>query len=220
MFIRMLLLTIFSFSLYSAPKKIIAAAYESKTYKRPTIVLDAGHGGIDRGAKIKYPYLEEKRLTLSLTLLAKRQLEQMGYKVILTRAKDYFVPLKKRVSYANNLNAEMFISIHFNSCPNKQAHGVEVYYYNSQENKKRAKSSKNLAQSTLTTICKKTNAKSRGVKNGRFVVIKETKMPAVLIEVGFLTNPQERDNIRKKVYLEKVSKGISEGVDNFIKKYV
>ena len=220
MFLRIFLFASFFLSLYSAPKKIIASAYESKTYKRPTIVLDAGHGGLDRGAKIKYPYVEEKKLTLSLTLLAKKELEKLGYKVILTRSKDYFIPLKKRVDYANSLDAEMFISIHFNSFPNNEAHGIEIYYHNSQENKQKAKSSKNLAQSTLSQICKKSNAKSRGVKNGRFVVIKDTKMPAILIEAGFLTNPQERDNIRKQIYLEKISYGIAQGIENFIKKFV
>ncbi|NGX28706.1 MAG: N-acetylmuramoyl-L-alanine amidase AmiC [Candidatus Anoxychlamydiales bacterium] len=208
-----------SLNLYSVPQKMLAAAYKNKTIQRPTIVLDAGHGGRDQGAKIKYPYLEEKRLTLSAVLYTKKYLEQLGYKVVLTRAKDYFVPLKKRVSLANSNNAEIFVSIHFNSCPNKIAHGIEVYYFNSQENKIRARNSMNLANCILSDVIKKTQAKSRGVKRGQFCVVRETNMPAILLEAGFLTNPQERDNIRKKLYLEKISLGVANGIESFIKKY-
>ena len=217
---RAFLLLCFSFfSLYAAPKKIAAAAYTNKTIKRPVIVLDGGHGGLDKGAKIKYPYIEEKRLTLATVLLTKAHLERMGYKVILTRSKDYFVPLKKRVSFANSAKAELFISVHFNSCPNKTAHGIEVYYFNSRANKVRAKNSRNLARSILSFLCQKTKARSRGIKDGKFCVIRDTKMPAILIEAGFLTNPHERDNIRKKTYQDKISIGIAEGIENFIKKY-
>ncbi|NGX63660.1 MAG: N-acetylmuramoyl-L-alanine amidase AmiC [Candidatus Anoxychlamydiales bacterium] len=220
MILRLLLIFIaVSINLSAAPQKVLAVAYKNKTIQRPIIILDAGHGGLDKGAKIQYPYLEEKRLSLSLTLLAKKYLEQLGYKVILTRAKDYFVPLKKRVEFANEAKAEIFVSIHFNSCPNKTAHGIEIYYHNSLENKVKAKTSLNLAQCILSDIIKKTKARSRGVKKGKFCVIKDTKMPAILIEAGFLTNPQERDNIRKTIYLDKISLGIAEGVESFINKY-
>lgn len=219
MIYRLFFLLFFISSLYSAPQKMVAAAYKNKTIKRPVIVLDAGHGGRDEGAKIRYPYLEEKRLTLSATLYAKKYLEQLGYKVILTRDKDFFIPLQKRADMANSAKAEIFVSIHFNSCPNKIAHGIEIYYHNSSENKPKAKSSQNLASCVLSDVIKKTNARSRGVRRGKFHVIRETKMPAILVEAGFLTNPQERDNIRKPAYLEKISLGIAQGIESFIKKY-
>jgi len=220
MFNRIFFLLFFiCINLYSAPQKIVAAAYSNKTVARPVIVLDAGHGGRDEGAKIKYPYLEEKKLTLSATLFAKKYLEQLGYKVVLTRAKDYFVPLQKRADIANTAKAEIFVSIHFNSCPNKIAHGIEIYYHNSLENKARSKNSQNLASCVLGDVIKKTNARSRGVRKGKFCVIRETKMPAILVEAGFITNPQERDNIRKPAYLEKISLGIAQGIESFIKKY-
>jgi len=220
MFFRFFIFFIFAFiNLYSAPKEVLAATYKNKTIKRPLIVLDAGHGGLDKGAKIKYPYLEEKRLTLSAILITKKYLEQLGYKVVLTRVKDYFVPLTKRVDFANNSNAEIFISVHFNSCPNKTAHGIEIYFCNNKENKTRTTNSRNLAHCVLTDVVKSTSAKSRGIKRGQFCVIRETKMPAILIEAGFLTNPQERDNIRKKPYLEKISLGIAQGIEDFIQKY-
>jgi N-acetylmuramoyl-L-alanine amidase len=215
-----LLLLTTAFSVFSAPQKMLAYAYSNKTIKKPTIVLDAGHGGIDKGAKIKYPYVEEKRLTLSTVLTAKKYLEQLGYRVILTRSKDLFVPLKRRVDFANNAKAELFVSVHFNSCPNKIAHGIEIYFHNSLENKRKAKTSQNLAYCILSDVVKKTTAKSRGVKKGKFCVVRDTKMPSILIEAGFLTNPNERDNIRKGPYLNKISLGIAQGVDNFVKKYL
>lgn len=220
MFFRFVLISVFAFiNLFSLPKDILAAAYKSKTIKKPLIVLDAGHGGLDRGAKIKNPYLEEKRLTLSTIKATKKYLEQLGYKVMMTRSKDYFVPLAKRADIANNSNGEIFVSVHFNSCPNMIANGIEVYFFNSSDNKSRTKNSRNLAHCVLTDVCKNTNAKSRGIKKGQFCVIRETKMPAILIEAGFLTNPQERNNLRKSPYLEKIALGIVEGIENFIKKY-
>ena len=80
---------------HSSPNKILAATYKNKMIKRPVIILDAGHGGLDKGAKIRYPYVEEKRLALSAILLTKKYLEQLGYKTILTRSKDYFVSLNQ-----------------------------------------------------------------------------------------------------------------------------
>lgn len=220
MLFRFLFILIFALAnLHSSAKEIVGSTYNSKIIKKPIIVLDAGHGGLDRGAKIKYPFVEEKRLTLSAIRFTKKYLEQLGYRVVLTRAKDYFVPLTKRVDLANNANGEIFVSVHFNSCPNNTANGIEIYFYNSNENKSRTKNSKNLAHCVLTDLVKNTNAKSRGIKKGQFCVIRETKMPAILIEAGFLTNPEERDNIRKTPYLEKISLGIAEGIENFIQKY-
>lgn len=219
MFFRFAFFFIFAFVNLHSSSNLIAAAYKNKVVKKPLIVLDAGHGGLDKGAKIKNPFVEEKKQTLLVVCVAKKYLEQLGYRVALTRSKDYFVPLGKRVDIANNANSELFISVHFNSCPNKTADGVEIYFFNSAENKSRTKNSKNLAHCVLTDICKNTNARSRGVKKANFRVIRDTKMPAILIEAGFLTNPRERDNIRKPQYLEKIALGIAQGIEDFIQKY-
>jgi N-acetylmuramoyl-L-alanine amidase len=205
---------IFPFIL-SASKPIVGAIYEN--IKKPLIVLDAGHGGLDEGAKIRYPYCEEKKLTLTTALLTKKYLEQMGYRVRLTRYRDFYVPLQKRVLIANDANAEIFVSIHFNSCPNSSASGIEIFYHDSKENKKKSLSSQKLAKVVLNKTVFRTNAVSRGIKKGNLVVNKDTDMPSILIEGGFLTNPKERDSIRKVSYLEKMAKGISEGIDRFFK---
>jgi N-acetylmuramoyl-L-alanine amidase len=203
--------------IFSNPKKIVAAAYKNKMIKPPVVVLDAGHGGLDFGTKVKYPLVQEKRLCLTTTLLAKKYLEQMGYHVVLTRSKDYAISLQKRVDMANGIKPDLFVSIHFNSCPKQEPNGIEIFYFNSQNNKNKTKLSKSLATDVLYSVIDKTKAKNRGVKTADLFVIRDTNIPAVLIEGGFLTNANERDNLRKNSYLEKIALGIANGVDKFIK---
>lgn len=184
---------------------------------KPTIIIDAGHGGPNIGAKVKRPlYVEEKRLTLSTALLAKRYLEELGYRVIMTRKKDIFIPLQERVNMANKYHPEIFVSIHFNSCPDNEIRGVEVFYSDA-SSQRRLRSSKKLAERILSRVLFKTKAQSRGVKRANFLVIRDTKMPAVLVEGGFLTNSEELCLIKDKVYLEKIAKGIAEGIDRFFR---
>jgi N-acetylmuramoyl-L-alanine amidase len=184
---------------------------------KPLVVLDAGHGGWDRGAQVSSPHCEEKKMTLLTAQLTKKYLEQLGYQVILTRARDFYLPLSQRVSIANRSKAEIFISLHFNSCPNKSARGIEVYYCNLKNNVKKTKISRKLARSVLRDSSRRTNFLARSIKSANFVVIKETKMPAILVEGGFLTNLQERQILRKRETLDTLAKGIAEGVDKFFR---
>lgn len=192
----------------------------SQGYAKPTkgyrsvIVIDAGHGGLDLGTKANRPYCEEKRAALSTALLAKKYLDQLGYRVILTRATDVFIPLAMRVKKASPARASLFISVHYNSSPNTKAHGVEVFYCDKHN---KVTSSKKLAKTVLQGVVKRTQAKSRGVKQGNFYVIRETKIPAVLLEGGFISNSQERSKLKKREYLDKIARGIAEGVDHYFK---
>lgn len=183
-------------------------------HAKPLIILDPGHGGTDEGAKIHY--FMEKRLTLMTTLLVRKYLEEMGYRVIMTRSKDVFIPLHRRVSIANKTKAVLFASVHYNSSPSTEAHGIEIFYHNGSDTK-RAKESKKLATSVLTELVSSTTAYSRGVKSGNFHVIRETSMPAILVEGGFMTNNEERTNLRDKSYLEKIANGIAIGIDKYLK---
>jgi N-acetylmuramoyl-L-alanine amidase len=194
-----------------------AAARSAKVSSRalkPLIILDSGHGGSDEGAKVRK--LQEKRLTLLTTLYAKRYLEEMGYRVILTRSKDVYVSLPKRVQVANKAKGALFVSIHFNSAKNTLAEGVEIFYYKDKSGSRMEKSRK-LADATLKKILLETGATSRGLKIGNFHVIRETAMPAILVEAGFMTNYTEWELLRKKSYLEKIAKGVAEGVDKYLK---
>ena len=192
-----------------------------RTYKlsvpqhaKPLIILDAGHGGTDEGAKIHY--FMEKKLTLMTTLLLRKHLNEMGYRVIMTRSKDVFIPLNRRVSIANKTKAVLFVSVHYNSSPSPDAHGIEVFYHSGSDHKK-AQQSRALGSSILKELIGQTHALSRGVKNGNFHVIRETSMPAVLVEGGFMTNIEERSNLRDKKYLDQIAKGVALGIDKYIK---
>ena len=216
--------SVFIFLLLIFPLSASTPSYAYKpirTYKislpqhaKPLIILDPGHGGSDEGAKVHY--FMEKRVTLMTTLLLRKYLDEMGYRVIMTRSKDVFIPLHRRVSIANKTKAVLFVSVHYNSSPSTEAHGIEVFY-NGSGDQKRVQQSKKLAASVLGELKTQTQALSRGVKNGNFHVIRETTMPAILVEGGFMTNPDERTQLRDKRYLEKIAKGIALGIDKYLK---
>jgi len=187
---------------------------DSQVSVKPLIVLDAGHGGADEGAKV-YSF-QEKKVTLLTTLLTKKHLEELGYRVMLTRNRDFYVSLPKRVSVANKAKASLFVSIHFNACKSIEARGIEVFYYNADQ-MWRCRASQRLAGFILHRVISQTDGISRGVKQGNFHVIRETDMPAVLVEGGFITNQAERDKLKDRSYLDRIAAGIAEGVDKYLK---
>lgn len=188
--------------------------------KKPlaTIILDVGHGGTDLGARAQPPYCEEKKICLQTAKVVKKLLTRLGYHVVMTRETDAFVSLPKRVEIASQASGDLFVSVHFNSTRNPTAHGIEVFYYDNRENRVRASSSKKLAEAVLKKVINQTSAVTRGVKKGNFYVIRETTMPAILVEGGFISNPEERAQLRTREYQEKIALGIAEGIDQFMKK--
>ncbi len=183
------------------------------------IILDPGHGGHDMGTQsISKPRYQEKSFNLVTANLVRRYLQQAGYNVVMTREDDTFISLEKRAEMANELTPDLFISIHYNSAPSAEAKGIEVFYFNSKENKSRTQKSKKAAQEVLKKVLKNTSANSRGVKNGNFLVIRETKVPAILIEGGFLSNEEDLQNIKDPDYLKKLAWGIAKGVEDYLKK--
>lgn len=178
----------------------------------PIIVLDAGHGDNDPGAH--NALCKEKNLTLKTALLTKAELVKMGYRVVMTRARDEFVNLKKRAQIANVLKSQVMVSIHYNSAPNKKAHGIEIFYP-VKAKPWREKRSKLLAQTILRKMLVNTNANSRGIRKGNFCVIRETNMPAVLIECGFITNDKECRKMIKPEYQRVLAKSIAQGLDEY-----
>lgn len=182
----------------------------------PLVIVDPGHGGKDNGtASIKGPKYYEKDLALSTSMHVAEYLRMLGFKTLMTRSIDEFIELKDRAQLANTKKPIAFVSIHFNSAPSKEAAGVEVYYYNSEKDKPRAKNSKLLAAKVLEGILAYTKAKSRGVKHGNFLVIRETDVPAIIVEGGFMTNEEEMQKIRDAAYLKKMAYGIAQGVKKF-----
>jgi N-acetylmuramoyl-L-alanine amidase len=180
---------------------------------KPVIILDPGHGGNDEGAKVGQ--FIEKKITLKLAQITKQALEFRGYKVCMTRSKDEYISLADRVDMASVVKAKLFLSLHCNSSPvNKDVHGVEIFYHEGKD-ASRQKASKRLASQALHCFLQQTGAHSRGVKKGNFYVIRETSMPSILIEIGFLTHSDERLRLNDSVYLEKIAHGIATSVDRF-----
>lgn len=183
------------------------------------ITIDPGHGGKDAGAlSLSKPVTNEKTLNLDAARLVQTNLRRKGFETTMTRKDDTFISLDGRASQANEEKADYFISVHFNSAPAPKAHGVEVFYYESKENPERSKASKALAQAVLDRIIETTGAKSRGVKHGNFAVIRKTKMPAILVEGGFMTHEEEMTKLRDPAYLQKIANGISQGIEEYQKK--
>lgn len=184
----------------------------------PLIIIDPGHGGEDQGTlSLIKPAYQEKFLTLATANLLKGYLQKLGYRTKMTRTEDVFISLPLRSKIANDANAALFVSVHYNSAPSKEAHGIEVFYYKSETDQKRMNASKDLATEVLGQIIAMSKAKSRGVKAGNYAVIRETKIPAILVEGGFLTNAEELEKIKDPQYLKVLAWGIAQGVDRYIK---
>jgi N-acetylmuramoyl-L-alanine amidase len=179
------------------------------------IVIDPGHGGHDEGTVNKAMGLVEKKLNFKTSQLVFQQLKKQGIAALLTRTKDIFIDLDERASFANRARARLFVSVHHNSAPNKKAEGVEIYYCEDPSNRWRSAQSKHLAQLILRRMPKQTPL--RGVRPASFRVIRCTKMPAVLVECGFVTNLQEARRLRNPQYTEQVAQAISAGIRDYLR---
>ena len=167
------------------------------------IVLDAGHGGDQPGCVIKGA--TEKDITMSIVLLLQEKLESEGAAVVLTRSTDRDVSLLDRAEIANNAGANYFISIHCNSYEeDSSVKGFECYYYQSAEGE-------NLAES-ITSSAENHSISTRKVNEESYAVLRETAIPAVLIEVGFLTNTDERGKLLSPEYQELLVEAIAGGI--------
>lgn len=171
------------------------------------IFLDAGHGGKDPGAIGNG--LQEKNITLPITLKIGETLEKYGIKVAYSRTADTFVGLSERAKKANNVNANIFVSIHCNSATNTTARGVETYSYpGSVRGVKLAKTIQN------SIVSAKIFSHNRGIKTANFAVLRETKMPSVLVELGFISNSQDAQLLKSKQ--DEICKAVAKGILNYL----
>ena len=191
---------------------LAAGSRNAKKGNGHLIVIDPGHGGFDVGATAHN--LEEKALALRTAVLVKRYLSSMGYRVILTRSRDVFIPLKKRTAIANDTKSKLLVSLHYNAFKSANVKGIEIYYYE-KGSKWRSSNSKKLAQNVLSRMVEHTGASSRGVKRGNFHIVREATMPAILIEGGFITHPEESERLHDQKYLNQIAQAIAEGIDKY-----
>lgn len=176
----------------------------SDTESKKRIMLDPGHGGHDSGAAANG--LLEKNVVLDISRKTQSILEQHGYTVKLTRNDDVFLSLEERVALANSWGADQFISIHANGYPDPGANGIETYYHPS------SPAGKTIATSIQTGLINETNSVNRGVKEETFYVLRNSKMPASLVEVGFITNQSEASKLADDSYREQLANAIAKGI--------
>ena len=214
------------------------------------VVIDAGHGGKDDGAS-GLKKLKEKNLNLSVSLKLGKLINQMkGVRVYYTRKTDVFVPLAERAQYANNVKADLFISVHTNASENRDARGTEVYTFSPtsstvamrenavmelEDNYKkkydgfdpnRSESyiqwdlvasdfgysglSKSFASYISDRLSKNCPLQNRGIRQAGFWVLKYSNMPGVLVEIGYVSNPEEEKWLRKETSHDALAKSIYE----------
>lgn len=176
------------------------------------IALDPGHGGIDAGA-ISSRGTREKEINLDVALRLKKRLEEAGARVIMTREDDSYLGLYERAAVVNRFNGVLAISLHVNSHNNSKLRGVEVYYHPDRP------SSRKLAEALFASIPESTGLTPRAIKASKELVFaRETQMPSVLVEMGFLSNRQEEDLFRKSEFREKLAAGLFQGILNYLAK--
>lgn len=171
------------------------------------IVIDAGHGGAEPGAMRAGIY--EKDITIAVAQRVKRNLQRAGISVVMTREGDESVSLKQRTVITNEVNPDAFVSIHINSSESPLPTGLETYYYTPQ--------SKELAESIHTKLVNYINSPDRKIRTARFYVIRNTQVPAILAEIGYISNDGERYELLSDERQDATAKAISEGIINFLK---
>jgi N-acetylmuramoyl-L-alanine amidase len=182
-----------------------ADAAQAQTTRFTTIVIDPGHGGFDRGG-IPGQRVPEKTMTLDVSQRLKPLLERAGYRVIMTRDSDVFIPLGTRVAIANAQHDAIFVCVHFNSATRAGANGIETYFYSAE--------SAPLAASIQSSVVRSAGTENRGVRRRGYFVLRRTSIPAVLVECGFLTNPTEAQETQSATYRQQLAQSIARGILN------
>jgi N-acetylmuramoyl-L-alanine amidase len=189
------------------PAVIRARSTPTRQSTRPStiVVIDAGHGGFDRGG-IRGQRVAEKTMTLDVAQRLQQVLQASGYRVVMTRDSDVFVPLPTRVAIANSFPNAIFICIHFNSASRRGANGIETYFY--------SRESLPLASAVHYYVSRGAPSFNRGMRRRGYYVLRKTNVPAVLVECGFLTNPTEAQYAQSVSYRQQLAEEIAHGIRN------
>ncbi len=168
-----------------------------------TVVVDAGHGAHDPGARA-VSGSREKVLALDTSLRLAKILRSKGLKVIETRTTDQFIPLSRRAEISNRTGNAIFVSVHYNWSRRRGANGIEIYYLNPR--------SRRLAANVLKETMRGYSTTNRGVKTARFHVLRKNKRPAILCELGFLSNPKDNSQVQKPAIRQRLAERIAAGI--------
>ena len=183
-----------------------------------TIVVDAGHGGKDPGAVSGST--KEKDVNLQTSFKLRDALLSQGFNVIMTRETDDFIDLYSRPRIANENNADLFISLHANATLSTSIKGLEILYCPSYDSDKKIDDQFPFAEFVYDSILEQTGREGRGIiKRSELVVLRETEMPAILVETGYMTNPEELALVVSDHYQNQVVQGIVNAVERYFNEY-
>ncbi|HHV99573.1 MAG TPA: cell wall hydrolase [Clostridiaceae bacterium] len=225
----LLLITIYSLNAGAGEKLSVSdevpAANEVTTAQK-VVMLDPGHGGEDPGAVSDYSGIKEKDINLSIAFKTKELLEKEGFKVLMTREEDKleYQPgttniiqkrkqdLLRRKKMMDEGGADIVVSIHMNKFGKTQYHGAQTFYPpKSVEGQRLAIS----IQKSLREIVDPTNTRGALEKKEPIIILKDYKTPTVIVECGFLSNPEEEKKLQTEEYLNKIALAIKEGIKNY-----
>ncbi|MGB4609032.1 MAG: N-acetylmuramoyl-L-alanine amidase [Saccharofermentanales bacterium] len=210
---------------YNGRTAYIAAKFTETVSSPKSVYLDPGHGGIDSGAF--YNGIREETLNLKIADLVKTGLEKLNYRVIMSRTSDVYKDIYDRAADANSKQPDIYVSVHNNAATNSYANGIATFYYKySKEsppviNKEkhndpvRVEESRKLAEELHRILINDTGAVDQGVLRNAFVVLRETKMPAVLLELGFMSNPAELQKLKTSQYQKILANAVVKGIHNY-----
>lgn len=182
---------------------------ESEAEGAYTVVIDPGHGGKDKGATSE-DGRHEKEFTLSLGKVVENMLDdEQDIRVLMTREEDEFISQesRERPEFANDHNADLYVSLHGNTFDDSSVSGTETHYY-SDENL-------SLAEMMQDHVTEATGFSDRGVKQQNLFVLRDTNMPAVLLEVGYITNPENEKDMFKEDFQQEVASAIVDGIKEY-----
>ena len=190
-----------------AQKPIVLNPPTNNTTGIRKVVIDAGHGGTDTGAI--GGNIREKDITLDVAKRVEKLLKQKGYQVKMTRTNDTYVSLQDRVEISEEYSPDIFVSIHVNSSVKPEITGVETHYYHQE--------SMSLAQTVHSSFASAVQSPNRGLFKSKFYVINHTTSPAILIEIGFISNAAERGQLVGEKRKQDTAKSIADGIQNYFK---
>ena len=168
-----------------------------------TVVIDAGHGGHDSGAR-PAKGAPERQLNLDTARRVSRILRSSGLRVLETRSGDYFIPLDQRIARSNSLRNVVFVSIHYNWVKKSKPSGVETFFYSPRSSR--------LAANIQREVVKNSGSLNRGIKQRGFYVLKNNKRPAVLCELGFVSNPSENRILQTAAGRQRLAEAVARGI--------
>jgi len=186
---------------------LISSVVDAANFR--TVVIDAGHGGHDNGGQWGRVY--EKHLALDTAARLEMKLKSLGYQTVMTRRSDYFISLPQRVSMGNRYRNAIFVSLHYNYTWKQEVSGLETFYYGSE--------GKKLAELVQDSLIRKTRTVDRKAKYARYYVIRNSTLPAILVEGGFVSNAPERNRMKSAWFRDLIADGVVAGIQQYRRGY-